>query len=40
MVLLAYLAKYTIIRMLRRQPPNFLSFVRGVRDFCAGRTGK
>jgi GT2 family glycosyltransferase len=40
MVLLAYIAKYTIIRMLRRQPLNFLSFVRGVRDFCAGRTGK
>jgi GT2 family glycosyltransferase len=40
LVPIAYLAKYTIVRILRRQSLNFLAFIRGVRDFCAGRTGK
>jgi GT2 family glycosyltransferase len=36
----AYLAKHTIVRILRRQPMNFSAFMRGVCDFCAGRTGQ
>lgn len=40
LVPISYLAKHTIVRILRRQPLNFIAFMRGVRDFCAGRTGK
>lgn len=36
----AYLAKHTLVRILRRQPLNLGAFIKGVRDFCAGRTGK
>lgn len=40
LVPIAYLLKYTIVRILRRQPMNFTAFIRGVYDFCAGRAGK
>jgi GT2 family glycosyltransferase len=37
---LSYFLKHTVIRIIKRQPLNFRSFLRGVRDFFAGRTGK
>jgi len=40
LVTIAYLAKHTVVRLLRRQPLNFFAFIKGSRDFCAGRTGK
>ena len=38
-VLAAYLAKHTAIRILKRQPLNFRAFVSGLFDFLAGKTG-
>lgn len=39
LVPLSYLAKYTLIRMLKRQPFNFMAYVRGIFDFLRGKTG-
>jgi GT2 family glycosyltransferase len=36
----AYFIKYTLVRVLRRQPLNFVAFARGVRDFLKGKTGE
>ncbi len=36
---LAYLAKYTVVRMARRQPLNLKYFILGFLDFLYGRTG-
>lgn len=35
----SYLAKYTVIRMLKRQPFNFKAFLKGIVDFLKGKTG-
>lgn len=40
LVMLSYLAKYTLVRTLRRQPYNFMSFASGLGDFLRGRTGR
>ena len=37
---LSYFLKHTVVRIIKRQPLNFRSFLRGVRDFLAGRTGE
>jgi GT2 family glycosyltransferase len=36
----AYFIKYTLVRMLRRQPLNLTPFARGLRDFLKGKTGE
>jgi len=36
---LSYLTKHTIIRFLKKQPFNFMSFIRGITDFLRGKTG-
>ena len=36
----SYLAKYTIVKLMRRQPFNFKSFLRGIVDFTKGKRGK
>jgi hypothetical protein len=36
----SYLVKYTIVRMMKRQPLNIVSFLSGILDFCKGKTGK
>lgn len=35
----AYFAKHTLLRSLKRQPHNFMSYVRGLLDFIRGYTG-
>lgn len=35
----SYFIKYTIIRLIRRQPLNFISFIRGILDFFMMRWG-
>jgi GT2 family glycosyltransferase len=37
---LSYLLKYTIVRMVKRQPLNIVSFLSGIVDFCKGKTGQ
>jgi len=34
-----YLAKYTFVRMLKKQPLNLKAFMRGLFDFLTGKTG-
>jgi GT2 family glycosyltransferase len=36
----SYFIKYTLVRLIRKKPLNFLGFSRGVLDFIRGRTGK
>ena len=36
----SYFIKYTIVRMLKKQPLNFYSFLSGTRDFLQGKKGK
>ncbi len=36
----SYLVKYTIVRLIRKQPLNFSAFIRGSLDFIKGRRGK
>ncbi len=40
LVPLAYLAKHTIVRLLKRQPCNLKYFLLGFLDFISGRTGR
>ncbi|MDA8169534.1 MAG: glycosyltransferase family 2 protein [Nitrospiraceae bacterium] len=35
----SYLVKHTVIRKLKRQPLNFKSYLRGLKDFLLGKTG-
>jgi GT2 family glycosyltransferase len=35
----SYLAKYTLVRALKRQPFNLKAFMRGITDFLRGKTG-
>jgi GT2 family glycosyltransferase len=36
----SYLAKYTVVRLLKGQPMNFTAFMKGCLDFLRGRTGE
>jgi hypothetical protein len=40
LVFLSYLAKYTLVRLLKGQPHHLGAFFRGVLDFLGGRSGK
>ena len=39
LVPLSYLFKYTLVRLLKRQPLHFSFYLKGVRDFLKGKTG-
>ena len=36
----SYLLKYTLVRLLKRQPLHFSSFLGGLKDFLKGKTGQ
>jgi GT2 family glycosyltransferase len=39
-VFFAYLVKFTLVRTVKRQPHNFMAFLRGVLSFLIGRKGR
>lgn len=40
LVFVAYLIKFTLVRTVRRQPHNFMAFLRGAKSFLIGRKGR
>ncbi len=40
LVLFSYLAKYTLVRTLKRQPNNLGAVIKGIIDFFGGRKGQ